>query len=209
MYSKIQYISQGNTALQQLNNIKSALDAGCNWIQLRYKNAIENEVLQMALQVKSVTERYNCTYIINDYPQIAKEVDADGLHLGLDDMPIAQARKIIGPEKIVGGTANTLAHVLQRCDEHCDYIGLGPYRFTATKEVLSPILGLDGYALIMNHLKEHNIQTPVYAIGGIKEKDIPAILQTGVYGVALSGLITNNPHKKELLTNLNTLCSHY
>ena len=173
------------------------------------KNAIENEVLQIALQVKGVTERYNCTYIINDYPQIAKEVDADGLHLGLDDMPIAQARKIIGPEKIVGGTANTLVHVLQRYNEQCDYIGLGPYRFTATKEKLSPILGLDGYALIMNHLKELNIQTPIYAIGGIKEEDIPPILQTGIYGVALSGLITNNPHKKELLTNLNTLCSHY
>lgn len=209
MYSKIQYISQGNTALQQLNNIKSALDAGCNWIQLRYKNAIENEVLQLALQVKSVTERYNCTYIINDFPHIAKEVDADGLHLGLDDMPIAQARKIIGYDKIIGGTANTLVHVLQRYNEQCNYIGLGPYRFTATKEKLSPILGLDGYASIMSHLKELNIQTPVYAIGGIKEEDITAILQTGIYGVALSGLITNNLHKKELLTKLKTLCSHY
>jgi len=208
MYSKIQYISQGTTAAQQLNAIKNALDAGCNWIQLRYKNAPEAAVLQLALQVKNVTESYNCTYIINDHPQIANAVDADGIHLGLDDMPVAQAREIIGPAKIIGGTANTLTHVLQRHNEQCSYIGLGPYRFTATKEKLSPVLGLEGYADIIQQVKELNITTPIYAIGGIAQEDIPPILKTGIYGVALSGLITNHPHKKQLLTNLNTICNH-
>jgi len=208
MYSKIQYISQGATASQQLDAIKSALDAGCSWVQLRFKNGPEKEVLELALQVKKAVEGYNCTYIINDYPQIAKQTDADGIHLGLDDIPVEQARAIIGPNKIIGGTANTLAHVMQRCKEQCNYIGLGPYRFTATKEKLSPILGLDGYTTIMKKLQELNIATPVYAIGGIEEGDIPPILETGIYGVALSGLITRHPHKKQLLTNLNTLCNH-
>ena len=208
MYNKIQYISQGATALQQLGAIKSALDAGCSWVQLRFKNAPEKEVLELALQVKKVIEGYNCTYIINDYPQIAKETDADGIHLGLGDIPVEEARAIIGPDKIIGGTANTLAHVMQRCKEQCNYIGLGPYRFTATKEKLSPILGLDGYTTIMKKLQKLDIATPVYAIGGIKEEDLPPILETGIYGVALSGLITRHPHKKQLLTNLNTLCNH-
>ena len=208
MYSKIQYISKGDTNLKQLNNIKNALDAGCNWIQLRYKNAPVNEVLQLALKVKSVTERYNCTYIINDYPHIAKETDADGIHLGLDDIPVEEAREILGYGKIIGGTANTLADVMQRCKEQCNYIGLGPYRFTATKEKLSPIIGLDGYTTIMKKLQELDIAIPVYAIGGIEEGDIPSILETGIYGVALSGLITRHPQKKQLLTNLNTLCNH-
>lgn len=208
MYSKIQYISKGDTNLKQLNNIKNALDAGCNWIQLRYKNAPVNEVLQLALKVKSVTERYNCTYIINDYPHIAKETDADGIHLGLDDIPVEEAREILGYGKIIGGTANTLADVMQRCKEQCNYIGLGPYRFTATKEKLSPIIGLDGYTTIMKKLQELDIAIPVYAIGGIEEGDIPSILETGIYGVALSGLITRHPQKKQLLTNLNTLCKH-
>jgi thiamine-phosphate pyrophosphorylase len=206
MYSKIHYISQGTTALQQLNAIKSALDAGCNWVQLRYKNRREHEVLKLAQQVKKVIENYNCTYIINDYTHIAKAVDADGIHLGLDDMAVHQAREIIGLDKIIGGTANTLAHVMQRYKEECSYIGLGPYRFTTTKEKLSPILGLEGYTYIMQKLKELYIATPIYAIGGIEEYDLPPILQTGIYGVAVSGLITNHHHKKELLTNLNTLC---
>jgi len=208
MYSKIQYISQGATALQQLEAIKNALDAGCTWVQLRYKNATETEVLELASKVKMVIEEYNCTYIINDYPHIAKEIDADGIHLGLDDMPVEQAREILESTKIIGGTANTLAHVMQRYKEQCDYIGLGPYRFTATKEKLSPVLGLKGYTDIMQKLKELNVQMPVYAIGGILQEDIPAMLRAGIYGVALSGLITNHPHKKELLTNLNILCNH-
>ena len=208
MYSKIQYISQGVTAIHQLNAIKSALDAGCNWVQLRYKNRPEHEVLELAQQVKKATEGYNCTYIINDHLHIAKAVDADGIHLGLEDMPVMEAREILGSTKIIGGTANTLAHVMQRYKEQCNYIGLGPYRFTATKEKLSPVLGLEGYAAIMKELKGLNIQTPVYAIGGIVQDDIPPILHTGIYGVALSGLITNHSHKKELLTNLNILCSH-
>ena len=208
MYSNIHYISQGTTAIQQLAAITGALDAGCNWLQLRYKNADEADILKLALQVKRIVGQYTCTYIINDYPHIAKEVDADGIHLGLDDMRVWQARELIGPGKIIGGTANTLADVMQRYNEQCNYIGLGPYRFTVTKEKLSPILGLDGYTHIMKKLKELNISIPVYAIGGIEEGDIPSILQTGIYGVALSGLITNHPHKKALLTNLNTLCSH-
>ncbi|MFP9097950.1 thiamine phosphate synthase [Flavobacterium sp. RHBU_24] len=208
MYSKIQYISQGATALQQLDAVKNALDAGCTWVQLRFKDATEIEVLKLSSRVKKVIEGYACTYIINDYPHIAKEIGADGIHLGLDDMPVEKAREIIGPNKIIGGTANTLTHVMQRCKEQCDYIGLGPYRFTATKEKLSPVLGLQGYIDIMQHLKRHNVQMPIYAIGGILQDDIPAILHAGIYGVALSALITNHPHKKELLTNLNTLCSH-
>ena len=205
---KIQYISQGNTIQQQLDNIKSVLDAGCNWIQLRYKGVSETEVLKLALLSKKAIEQYDCRFIINDYPHIVIETDADGIHLGLSDMPLEQARKIIGRDKIYGGTANTLEDVLQRHKEQCDYVGLGPFRFTTTKEKLSPVLGLQGYTMIMDELKARQINMPVYAIGGIEQQDIEEILKTGIYGVAMSGLITRHPQKKELLSQLYTLCSH-
>ena len=208
MYSKIQYISQGDTVPLQLNAIKTALDAGCNWIQLRYKDVSENEVLRLAERVKKATDGYECTFIINDYPRVANYVEADGIHLGLTDMPVAVARTILGPGKIIGGTANTLGDIMQRYNEQCDYIGLGPFRFTATKQKLSPVLGMAGYATIMNQLKELDIKTPIYAIGGIEEQDIEPLIKAGIYGVALSGLITRHPHKKELLSKLNILCSH-
>jgi thiamine-phosphate pyrophosphorylase len=203
MYSKLQYISQGETVKDQFNNISEALDAGCSWVQLRFKKASEDDLLLLSEKVKKLCADYNATFIINDHAEIAKQTNADGVHLGLDDMPVAQARKIVG-DKIIGGTANTLSHVLQRVEEGCNYVGLGPFRFTATKEKLSPILGVEGYAHIMNELFKLRIDTPIYAIGGIVPEDITAILQTGVYGVAVSGVITHHPDKKILLQQINT-----
>lgn len=206
---KIQYISQGNSVKEQFNNIAKAADSGCSWIQLRYKNAPEIEVLHLAPLVKKMLEPYKCTFIINDYPHVAKEAGAHGIHLGLNDMPIQQAREIAGPDKIYGGTANTFADVLQRHTEQCDYVGLGPFRFTATKQKLSPIVGLSGYAAIVQQLRQANIAIPVFAIGGIEPDDVAAILNTGIYGVALSGSITHHPKQQQLINQLHKTCSLY
>lgn len=204
MYSRLQYISQGTTATGQLNNIQQALSAGCNWIQLRFKNATTEEVTALAEQVKSLCTEHAATFIINDHPHIAKAVDADGVHLGLSDMSINEARQIVGSHKIIGGTANTLEDVLQRVKEGCSYVGLGPLRFTTTKEKLSPVLGFKGYEEIIESLIQHHITIPIYAIGGIVVEDIQAIIQTGVYGVAVSGIITRYPNKKLLIQQFNT-----
>lgn len=207
MYSKIQYISQGATAKEQLNNIQHALDAGCSWIQLRFKNAAEKELLQLAEQVKKLCQAHTATFIVNDHAHIVKAIHADGVHLGLQDMPVKAARELLGEQLIIGGTANTLTDVLKRIHENCDYIGLGPLRFTTTKEKLSPILGLEGYEHILSELKTEEIKTPVYAIGGVTPDDIPALITCGVYGIAVSGIITNSSDKKQLIKNLK--CSLY
>jgi thiamine-phosphate pyrophosphorylase len=203
MFSKLQYISQGGTTAMQLKNINDALDAGCSWVQLRFKNASEYELKTTAEEVKKLCATYSATFMINDYPLVAKAVDADGVHLGLTDMLIKEAVEIIGVDKIIGGTANTLQDVLQRVEEGCSYIGLGPFRFTTTKEKLSPVLGLEGYKNIMDELKQRNIDIPIYAIGGILKEDISSILQTGIYGIAGSGIITAPSDKKELVKEIN------
>ncbi|MEO6230680.1 MAG: thiamine phosphate synthase [Ferruginibacter sp.] len=203
MFSKLQYISQGLTAKDQLENINQALDAGCSWVQLRFKHAEEKELQTVAATVKKICDTYQATFIMNDHPLIAKAVDADGVHLGLTDMRIKEAFEFLGNKKIIGGTANTLQDVLQRVEEGCSYIGLGPFRFTTTKEELSPVLGLEGYKILMDKLKQRNIDIPVYAIGGILSNDILSILQTGIYGVAVSGIITHHPDKKELVKEIN------
>ena len=205
MFSKLQYISQGETSAAQLQNINAALDAGYKWIQLRYKNSTPDEIFELAIQVKKTCAEQGAIFIINDHPQIAKAVDADGVHLGLTDMTITEAKNIVGAHKIIGGTANTIQDVLQRVEEGCSYVGLGPLRFTPTKIKLSPILGLTGYQSIMNELRERGISIPIYAIGGIVTEDIIALLQTGIYGVATSGLITDHPDKKLLLQQFNFL----
>ncbi|WP_018614533.1 thiamine phosphate synthase [Segetibacter koreensis] len=204
MFSKLQYISQGTTSKEQYKNIQQSLDAGCQWVQLRFKNASYKDIITLSEQVKKLCEDYATTFIINDHVLIAKEIDADGIHLGLQDMSITEAKKVVG-NMIIGGTANTLTDVLQRSKEGCSYIGLGPFRFTTTKEKLSPILGLEGYKSIMNELSILQIKIPIYAIGGIVLEDVADIRQTGVYGVAASGIITHHSMKKTLIQQLNTL----
>lgn len=205
MFSKLQYISQGSTAKQQIENIQSVLDAGCEWVQLRFKNANEKEFIKVAEQVKTICSSYKATFIINDRVEVAKTIDANGIHLGLKDMAITQARTILGANKIIGGTANILEDVLKRVEEKCNYIGLGPFRFTTTKEKLSPVLGLESYQIIMNELSIRKIDIPIYAIGGIIMDDVASLINTGIHGIAVSGAITNNSNKKEIIEKFNAL----
>lgn len=203
MFSKLQYISQGPTAAEQLKQIQAALDAGCTWIQLRWKGQPEQEVMDLAATVKVRCAASGATFIVNDNAVIAKAVDADGLHLGLSDMPVPEARKLLGNGKIIGGTANTVADVIQRAKEQCDYVGLGPFRFTTTKEKLSPVLGSGGYRHIIETLTAAGISIPVYAIGGIVLDDLDALMDTGIYGIAVSGLISKATSPSSLVQQLN------
>lgn len=205
MYSKLQYISQGKTADEQFENIQNALDGGCQWVQLRFKNAGLAELNVLANKVKKVCTAYKATFIMNDHPDIAKASDADGVHLGLADMHVTDARQILGPNKIIGGTANTVNDVLKRINENCNYIGLGPFRFTSTKEKLSPILGIEGLARVIKETGNGGLPVPVYAIGGITLDDIPEIMHTGVYGIAVSGAFTNYPDKNEWIQKFNII----
>jgi thiamine-phosphate pyrophosphorylase len=203
MYNKLQYISQGNTVEEQLSNIRKALDNGCEWIQLRFKTQNTLDLFNLAESAKILCDVFSADYIINDNVHLAQQLDADGVHLGLSDKSISAARSILGNTKIIGGTANTFEDILQRNAENCDYIGLGPFQFTTTKEKLSPILGLEGYRSIMEQMKKHSIEIPIYAIGGIQLKNVESLMETGIHGIAVSGLITQSENPSELITQLN------
>ncbi|MCZ4243957.1 thiamine phosphate synthase [Pedobacter punctiformis] len=204
-YHKLQFISQGDTPAIQLKNIISALDAGCKWIQLRFKNAGSRQVLDLATLVKPLCSRYGAILIINDHVEVAKMVHADGVHLGLQDLDVKLARNILGPDKIIGGTANTLSDVQQRIFEGCNYIGLGPLRFTPTKVKLSPVLGFKGYETIARELKKNSFNVPLYAIGGVTQEDVLRLMEIGIYGIAVSGMITQHPNKQQLIKEFNTI----
>ncbi|MTH14865.1 thiamine phosphate synthase [Flavobacterium sp. LC2016-01] len=203
MYKKLQYISQGKTIEEQLYNIHQALDAGCDWIQLRFKNQTAKDIFTLAEAVKLLCNEYQAKFIVNDDLHLAQKIDADGVHLGLSDMKIDEARAILGNTKIIGGTANTFEDIENHVKNGCNYIGLGPFRFTTTKEKLSPILGLSGYFEILQKMKKNKIEIPVYAIGGITLKDVSPLMETGIHGIAVSGIITESPEKKLLIQQLN------
>ncbi len=192
MISKLQYISQGKSPEEHLENIEKACLHGADWVQLRLKNLDEESLLNTAKKAREITLAHQVKLIINDYYKIAKQVEADGVHLGKTDTCPAIARKELYDWQLIGGTANTLEDCKDLVEKQVDYIGLGPFRFTKTKDHLSPILGLDGYTQILDNL---NSNIPVIAIGGITLNDVVDILKTKVYGVAVSGEITSDFNK--------------
>lgn len=186
---ELQFITHYTDRYTYFDSAQMALEGGCRWIQLRMKEATEEEVEKEAIRVQDLCRQYGATFIIDDHVALAKKLHADGVHLGKKDMPIAEARKLLGKDFIIGGTANTFEDVQMHYAAGADYIGCGPFRFTTTKKNLSPVLGLEGYRNIVSRMKEAGINLPIVAIGGIAFEDIPAIMQTGVSGIALSGSI--------------------
>ncbi|MBC9798490.1 thiamine phosphate synthase [Sinomicrobium weinanense] len=187
----LQYISQGTTIDEHLKNIRNICVAGGDWIQLRIKDHPEKEVFEAAREAVKLCRAYGAKLIIDDHVSVAKAVGADGVHLGKNDLPAGEARKILGPGFIIGATANTTEDIEHLAGTGIDYIGLGPYRFTHTKKNLSPVLGLAGYSRIMEQLRQKKIYIPVVAIGGIGLKDMGPLSETGLQGVAVSSLLSD------------------
>ena len=202
MIDKLHYISQQPENGTHLSTIKTALKAGCKWIQLRVKDQPDDLILKYALEAHALCKEYGAKLIVNDHPEISLKTGAYGLHLGLQDMPVAQAREIVGKQMIIGGTANTFQHIEHRVAEGADYIGLGPFRFTKTKQKLSPVLDLEGYQAIIRQVRLAGIQIPIIAIGGIELDDVSLIMKTGVHGVAISGAITYAADPKQCVKNM-------
>ena len=186
---RMQFISHFTDRYSYLDSIRMALDGGCRWVQLRMKGATDDDVLRIAPEVKRLCEPYGATFILDDRVHLVAPTGADGVHLGKKDMPIREARRLLGEDCIIGGTANTFSDVQQHRASSADYIGYGPFRFTTTKQGLAPVLGLEGYRRVVSQMREAGIDLPIVAIGGITAGDIPDILQTGVTGIALSGSV--------------------
>lgn len=186
--SKIYLISHEAKGRELLDSLEQSFIGGIRLLQLRLKDYTEGEALLTSEKVKKLTDKYNVKLIINDYPEIAKGIKADGVHLGKNDMKPDLAREIIGENMIIGGTADSFERVLQIKD-YVDYIGLGPYRFTSTKRNLSPVLGVKGIKEVMEKCSHALISKPFYVIGGIKHSDLGSISKTGVWGVSVSSSI--------------------
>jgi thiamine-phosphate pyrophosphorylase len=199
MIPKLHYISQGQSVQEHIDNIQNACASGAELVQLRLKDIDEAALLEAAEKARAITSHFQTRLIINDYYKIAKAVKADGVHLGKNDSCPTVARAYMEPWQIIGGTANTVADCKSLIDKKVDYIGLGPFRFTTTKENLAPVLGQQGYSEILEDLKT---TTPIIAVGGISLAAVPELLKTGIHGVAVSEEITKNFN---IISEFNTL----
>jgi thiamine-phosphate pyrophosphorylase len=184
-----QFITHQTDKYTYYQSAEIALHGGCKWIQLRMKNVCVEEIKKVALRLKSLCKTYHAVFLIDDYVELCKEIEADGVHLGKEDMFVQKAREILGDKFIIGNTCNTCEDILAQTVHSIDYIGLGPFRYTSTKANISPVLGIEQYRTLLKRCRQAGIHIPVVAIGGITVDDIATILQTGVEGVALSGAI--------------------
>jgi thiamine-phosphate pyrophosphorylase len=191
----IQFITHQTDNYTYYQSAELALKGGVRWIQLRMKETPKEEVVKEAQRIKVLCKNYKALFFIDDYIDIALETKAHGVHLGLHDMSIKEARKIAGKELLIGATANAFNHIVMHAEAGADYIGLGPFHFTETKKQLSPVLGLEGVRTIVNQCKKINLSLPIYLIGGIQINDLVAIKQIEVDGIAISSAIlqSENP----------------
>lgn len=190
--------------------VQMALEGGCKWIQLRLKGVSDEEFRQTALEIIPMCKEQEAFLVFDDRVELAIEMGVHGVHLGKDDMNPREARDVMGAEAIIGVTANTADGILPYKTMDVDYVGLGPFRYTTTKEKLSPVIGLEGYRDIVKAVREAGVRLPIVAVGGITLEDIPGIMSTGVNGVAVSGAIINAPdpaeYTRQLIESLNTAC---
>jgi thiamine-phosphate pyrophosphorylase len=188
---KLHYLTQDDVSgFTHAQLAEKACEAGVKWVQFRSKKLTGNALLDEVKRAKEIADKYNATLVINDHVHLAQELGL-GVHLGKMDMPVSQAREILGDKAIIGGTANTKEDIIRLIDQGADYIGLGPYRFTVTKQNLSPVISSDE----LEKLLSLQNQAPIIVIGGIKPEDVRPIIQAGAHGVAVSSAINLHPDK--------------
>ncbi|MFB6257401.1 MAG: thiamine phosphate synthase [Flavobacteriales bacterium] len=187
--SRVQLITNERSRLSILEQVRAFCQGGSDWVQLRLKEATEEEARETALKAREITERSNASLILDDRVGLVNEVGADGVHLGERDMFPEKARTVLGKEALIGVTADRFERVRELAWK-TDYIGCGPFRNTDTKKALSPVLGVEGFRSILRDMKAEGITIPILAIGGIKKDDVPVLLNEGLFGIALSSAIT-------------------
>ena len=183
----IQYITQDNSSLSHSDQALAMFRLGVKWVQLRMKGASETEIMAEAKQIINYAKQEGGILILNDSVELAKELGVQAVHLGLNDMPINEARKELGPKVIIGGTANTFEQIELQVARGADYVGVGPFRFTTTKKNLSPTLGLEGYQRLLQQMKEAAIDLPLFCVGGVTMDDVDDLRAIGIHHFAISG----------------------
>ncbi len=199
---RLYFITHANDRYSYEEGAKVALDNGIRLIQLRMKHCDLDTVKQAAWRLKEECDKAGASLIIDDYAEIAAETGACGVHLGQTDEEITVARQKLTDKQIIGLTCNTFEQVFTAAKSGADYLGVGPYRFTRTKEKLSPVLGVDGYRTLIAECRKHNIHIPVYAIGGIRLEDVKGLMEAGVYGIAISSLVLEAPNPEKTIRKL-------
>lgn len=169
---------------EALGRAERMIEGGVDVLQLRAKNHSADDISKLAAALHHLTAARDTPLVINDHPEIARSIGAEGIHVGQDDLPIAEVRKIVGRNCLVGKSTHSLEQAIRAADEGANYIGFGPIFATPTKPDYAPV-GLDQIRAV-----HAAVPLPIYCIGGIKLQNLPEVLAAGAQRVVIvSGLL--------------------
>lgn len=177
-----QELSRGRTTLEV---VQEAVAAGVQVVQLREKTFSSRELVEIGLAIREITRQHGVHFIVNDRVDVALAVEADGVHLGQQDIPVKYARQIMGSQKIIGISATTLAEALEARKAGADYLGVGPIFTTQSKPDAAAALGLEG----LKQIREA-VDLPLVAVGGINRANADTILEHGADCISVISAIT-------------------
>lgn len=182
-----------------LNQTEKALEGGATFVQIREKNLDEKDFENEARELKSLCKKFNVPFVVNDNVLLAKKIDADGVHVGQDDMNAGKAREILGPEKIIGVSAQTVEEAVLAQEQGADYLGVGAVFPTGSKD--------DAIEVPFETLKAicSAVKIPVVAIGGISEKNVHLLKKSGIAGISVISAIFGQKDIKSAAENLKKL----
>lgn len=206
--SKLHYLTQDLSGSSHLAQVMKACENGANWIQYRCFSKDEEQLLDDINRIAEVCDDWGTTLIVTDHVPLIQQADIQGIHIEDMKADFRSIRKEIGADKTLGASANTIEDIQRIADSGVvDYIGCGPLRITLTKPNDYPLLGVNGYKLIADEMKNKGISIPLLAVGGVTADDVDELLKAGVYGVAVSAAVnlSSDPAKafKEIYKKLH------
>lgn len=216
---RLQYITHPLENFDDLSWVHRLHENGVRWIQLRIK---EEDVVkrfpdrhyrayfhEIADRMRVVTSASKMILTINDAADVALFSKSDGLHIGQEDDLNEVDFAVFGSTHLLGGTANSIAEFMHFENVPLSYLGVGPFAQTTTKDTSKPVLGIEGYVEFLRQLQGRERFIPVFAIGGITQKDVAPLLDNGVYGIAVSGAMFHSGHDPETIRSFTKVLEAY
>jgi len=186
---QLHYITHDIPGFSHVEQAQKVCEAGAKWIQYCCLSKADDELLADINEIAEICDDWGTTLIVTDHIHLNGKADIQGFHIEDMDADFITLRKQVGENITLGGYANTLENLIRLAKEGVDYVGFGPFSITKTKSNNYPILGLNEYVRAVKELKRLNLNLPVLAVGGIKLDDVKGLMQTGIYGLAVSGAI--------------------
>ncbi len=194
--SKFHYLTQDLPNRTHVGQVHIACQSGANWIQYRCLTKSDDELIEEINEIAAICDDWGATLILTNHYHLLDRVDAQGVHIEDFDADLVAIRDHIGDDKTLGASATNVERLLQVQDTGVvDYCGYGPFAHTDTKPNNKPLLGFEGYRTLQNH----PVEIPVIAVGGVQLSDVEPLLETGIYGIAVSGAINLAPDPGSML----------